>query len=188
MQSDFHDSYFLPHQLRTVFNGSIKLPLANISLKDLLHVGPNLLPNLSDQLCSWRQYKYVFEADDEKMYQQVSVHEDDHKFQSILWRFDSSEPIDVYRIPVLVYGIKRSGYLADRSVKQTAIKHPPQFPLGAEIINKEMYLDNVTSEGHSIEEVRAKQTEVNEILKMGGFNLRKWLANSDALLSDWPRE
>ena len=90
------------------------------------------------------------------MYRQVAVRGDDHKFQSILWMFDSSEPIDIYKITVLVYSIKPSGYVAGRSVTQTAIEHAPQFPLGTEIIDKETYLDNITSGGNSIEEVEAK--------------------------------
>lgn len=100
MQCDIHDSFFLPHHgvwkkstsstnLRTILNGSSEIASANVSLNDFLHVGPNFLPNLSDQLCFWRQYKCVIEANVAKMYRQVSMHKDDHKF--------------------LVYGIKPSG-------------------------------------------------------------------------------
>ena len=68
------------------------------------------------------------------------------------------------------------------------IKHAPQFSVGTEIVNKETYLDNVTSAANSIEETKAKQSKVHEIFKMGGFNLRKWLDKSEALLNCWPLE
>ena len=66
--------YFLPHhevmqgskKLRTVFNGSAKVQ--QVSLNDLLYAGPNLLPELFDLILRWRQYKYVFIADIEKMF------------------------------------------------------------------------------------------------------------------------
>ena len=103
LQKNLLESFFLPNhglwkdlssttKLRTLFNGSSKLSSIDVSLNHLLLTGPKLLSNLCDQLCSWRKYKYVFEADDEKMYRQVAVHEKDHKYQSIYWRFNSSDP------------------------------------------------------------------------------------------------
>ena len=67
-----YEGFFLPHhgvlketstttKLRTVFNDS------GISLNSLLHASPNLLPHLPDLICCWRNYKFVFFADIEKM-------------------------------------------------------------------------------------------------------------------------
>ena len=35
---------------------------------------------------------------------------------------------------------------------------------------------------------KLKQLKVCNIFKMGGFNLRKWIANMDVFLSNWPSE
>ena len=84
------------------------------------------------------------------------MNENDHKYQSILCRFDSSEPIDIYQSATLLYGIGPSGYLAGRVVKQTAKEHEFKFPMRAEILQKEIYFDNVYFRGHSIDEAETK--------------------------------
>ena len=94
---------FLPHhgvwketstttKLRTVFNGSSKTK-SGVSVNDLLHVGPNLLQNPVALICAWRRYKIALSADVEKMFRQIRVESVDQPYQSILWRFDKSEPI-----------------------------------------------------------------------------------------------
>ena len=88
------DAFFLPHRgvwkesssttkLRTMFNGSIKTPSGN-TLNDLLHIGPNVLQNPVDLLCSWRRYEFALPADVEKMFRQIVVDERDQNFQCIL--------------------------------------------------------------------------------------------------------
>ena len=99
---------FLPHhevwketstttKLRTVFNGSSKTK-SGVSVNDLLHVGPNLLQNPVALICAWRRCKIALSADVEKMFRQIGVEQCDQPFQSILWRFDKSEPIQIYRL------------------------------------------------------------------------------------------
>ena len=99
---------FLPHQgvwketstttkLRTVFNGSSKTK-SGVSVNDLLHVGLNLLQNPVALICAWCRYKIALSADVEKMFRQIGVEPfDQQPYQSILWRFDKSVPIQIYR-------------------------------------------------------------------------------------------
>ena len=104
--SSYSDLFFLPHhgvwkesssstKLRTVFNGSAKLPTGE-SLNDLLCVGPNPLKNPIDLICRNRNFKTALSADIEKMYRQVWVHEDDRKYQAILWRFSPQQEVSVF--------------------------------------------------------------------------------------------
>ena len=99
---------FLPHhgvwketsttpKLRTVLNGSSKSK-SGVSVNDLLHVGPNLLQNPVALICAWRRYKIALSADVEKMFRQIGVEQFDQPYQSILWRYDKSEPIQTYRL------------------------------------------------------------------------------------------
>ena len=85
VQKRLEDSFFLLHhgvweesstttKLCTVFNGSARTT-SGLSLNDLLHSGPNLLPNLIDLICRWRIYQYAFSADIEKMYRQILIHD-----------------------------------------------------------------------------------------------------------------
>lgn len=186
--------FYLPHhgvwkekssttKLRTVFNGSLKLS-SGLSLNDLLHSGPNLLPNLADLIINWRNYKFVFLADIEKMFRQILIHPDDQHYQSILWRFDPSEPIHTYKLNTVTYGLVCSPFLANRTIKQLAVDHMFEHPWGAEVLRTEIYMDDVLSGGHTISEALKKQKSTRDLLALGGFPLRKWLSNHLELLKD----
>ena len=106
---------FLPHhgvwketsmttKLRTVFNGSSKTK-SGVSVNDLLHIEPNLLPNPGALICAWHRYKISLSADVEKMFRKIGVEQCDQPLQSILRRFNMSEPIQVYRLITMTYGL-----------------------------------------------------------------------------------
>ena len=154
-----YEGFFLPHhgvlkessfttKLRTVFNRSSKLR-SGVSLNDLLHAAPNLLPHLPDLICRWRQYGYVFSADFEKMFRQIKVHA---IYQTVLWRDDPLSIILILIIIVLSFGLICSPFIANRSVRQLAIDHVDYHPLAAEVAKRETYVDNVCSGGHSLPE------------------------------------
>ena len=188
--------YFLPHhgvwklsssitKLRTVFNGSLKVKSGN-SLNDLPHAGPTLLPHLSDIISNWRWYRFVFTADVAKMYRQILIHPDDHKFQAILWRFCQLELIVIWLLVTLTYGLICSTYFALRCFKELAREQAFLFPLRAEILDQETYMDDVTYGGHTIHEANRKRCEINELLASAGFPLRKYISNCSKILEGVP--
>ncbi|UYV63877.1 hypothetical protein LAZ67_2005876 [Cordylochernes scorpioides] len=86
--------YYIPHhcilkaqptKLRVVFDASTKTT-TQISLNDLLHVGPKLQNNIFSILLKFRTNSVALVADIEKMYRQIRLHPDDIKYQTILWR------------------------------------------------------------------------------------------------------
>ena len=108
------DYFFLPHhgvwkesssstKLRTVFNGSVKLS-NDESLNNLLHVGSNLLKSPVDMICRNRNFKIALSADIEKIYRQIMVHEDDRKYQAIIWRFNPQQKLSVFLLNTVTYG------------------------------------------------------------------------------------
>ncbi|XP_076301650.1 uncharacterized protein LOC143219633 [Lasioglossum baleicum] len=186
------EGYYLPHhgvlreassttKLRVVFNGS--MPSSNgKSLNDFLLRGPNLLPNLADALLRWRRYTYVFSADIEKMYRQIVVHPEDRKWQGIVWRPEQEGAIKDYELKTVTYGLACSPYLAIRCLHQLAKAEESNYPLGSHIVLKAVYMDDVLTGANTLSEARSKQRELRELLKAGGFPLRKWAANSKGLL------
>ena len=154
--------YFIPHhaiwkekststKLRTVFNGSSKLK-TGISLNDMLLIGPNLLPHLIDLLIGWQNYRYVVVADIEKMYRQMLIHEADRKYQSILWRSNPKDPISIYELDTVTYGVASSPCHANMTIKRLAKDHMINHPYGADVLHKEIYMDDVLSGGHTLNE------------------------------------
>ena len=67
-----------------VFDDSVKTR-NGLSLNDVLMNGPTIQDKLFEHLLRFRTYVYVLIADIEKMYRQIVIHPDDHKFQRIFW-------------------------------------------------------------------------------------------------------
>lgn len=55
-------------------------------------------------------------------------------------------------------------------------------------MENECYMDDMLSDGHSLQEALVKQSELIKLLMVGGFKLRKWLANDRILLVWLPSE
>ncbi|XP_033222803.1 uncharacterized protein LOC117176658 [Belonocnema kinseyi] len=135
-------SFFLPHhgvwresssttKLRVVFNGS-RRSSRGISLNECLYAGPKLQLNISDVLLQWLLHFIVFSADVEKIYRQIIVHQDDQDLQLILWRESQNEPVQVFRLSTLTYGLTCAPFLALRIVQQLGLDEGDRFPLAAE--------------------------------------------------------
>ncbi|XP_036319287.1 uncharacterized protein LOC118733814 [Rhagoletis pomonella] len=95
---DNNDSHmcYLPHhgvgkasstttKLRVVFNAARKYS-TGVSLNDCLYTGPKLQNDFASILLNWRQYKFAFTGDIEKMYRQILVDREDAELQRIYWR------------------------------------------------------------------------------------------------------
>ncbi|XP_033317549.1 uncharacterized protein LOC117215270 [Bombus bifarius] len=162
------DGYFLPHhgvikessqttKLRVVFDGSAPTT-TGVSLNDVLHTGPKLQDDLFFILLRFRSHQYVITGDVEKMYRQFLVRPEDRKFQQILWRNSDGE-VDTYQLNTVTFGLSAAPYLAIRCLKQLA-----------------------DDEGHRKIEARSLRTELTELLKLAGLNVRKWASNDRELL------
>ncbi|XP_076301661.1 uncharacterized protein LOC143219643 [Lasioglossum baleicum] len=185
-------NYYLPHhgvwresssttKLRVVFNGSSKTT-TGISLNDILHSGPNLLPEIPDLLLRWRCHAIVFAADMEKMYRQIWLADEDRHAQSILWRRDSDGEVDEYRLRTVTYGLACTPYLAMRTIRQLSSDEESRFPLAASCLRSDVYMDDVLSGASTIDEALEVQKQLIAALKAGGFTLRKWTSNEPRLL------
>lgn len=189
---------FLPHhgvvkpdstttKLRVVFNASSKTS-SGLSLNDLMECGPKLHQDLQAVLIRWRTYEHVFSADCEKMYRMILVAENMQPLQKILWRNDIHEPIQEYDLCTLTFGEKAAPYLALRTLKQLAQDEAHKYPLAAQVIEREVYVDDVMSGAHCIATALEKQQQLINMLKSAGFNLRKWSSNHPALLEHLPED
>ncbi|KMQ84743.1 hypothetical protein RF55_17211 [Lasius niger] len=187
---------FLPHhgvmrgsgpdaKIRVVFNGSSRAATGS-SLNDALLTGPNLLPALADVVMRWRRHRYVFVADVEKMYRQILVHPEDRSLQRITWRAEGQ--VRDYNLTTVTYGMACAPYLAMRVMRQLASDDGARFPLGAEALRTDVYMDDVLTGASTLELSRHLRTQVSSLCMAGGFPLKKWAANHETLLEDVPPE
>lgn len=103
-------------KLRVVFNGSA-VTRTGETLNQHLHTGPNLLPHLPDILLRWRQHRFVFATDIEKMYRQIEVHPEDQDLQRIFWRESAADELKAFRLNTVTYGLACAPFLAIRTLR-----------------------------------------------------------------------
>ncbi|XP_063384763.1 uncharacterized protein LOC134670879 [Cydia fagiglandana] len=168
-------------KFRAVFDASCK-GTNGVSLNDDLMVGPRLQPELRHIIMRWRMYPICFIADIVKMYRQIKVSDEDSEFQRILWRETPEENIKEYKMLRVTFGTSSAPYLAVKSLIQVAKDEGKDFPLAAERVKHEFYMDDLMSGCESEEEAIEIYKQMNELLKRGGFELQKWASNSEAML------
>ncbi|XP_055910658.1 uncharacterized protein LOC129945022 [Eupeodes corollae] len=190
--------FYLPHhavvkpdsastKVRVVFNASASTNKGH-SLNDFLCTGPALQNDLQTILLKWRQYPYVFNSDIEKMYRQIHVHPDHHRFQRIIFRSSNSESdLADFEINRVTFGVNCAPYLAIRTLHQLASDEGNQYPLAKDMVLSDFYVDDVFSGGFDLDTVVQAQTHLNALLLSGGFCLKKWTANHPRLLENIPR-
>ena len=154
------------------------------SLNNFLLTGPNRLPELIDLVATLRVYPFVFAADIEKMFRQIWVHPEDQHLQVVVWRDDPGEELATFFSYYGNFGFNCSLFLAIRTLRQLATDEGKKFPLAAEVIAKEVYMDDFLTGEFTLEATKAKQKEAIDLLARGGFKLRKWIANNSYLF-DW---
>jgi len=172
-------------KLRVVFDGSSKMN-DGCSLNDRLYRGHKLQKNIVDVITHFRFPALVFTADIRQMFRQIQVHEEDQQFQGIVWREDSSKPIQSYRLSTVTYGLITSPYHALRVLKQLALDEQDNYPIGSKILLNDFYVDEVMTGGDNLSEVLHKIQELKALLNHGGFELRKWASNHREALQHIP--
>lgn len=168
--------------LRAVFNASAKNK-TGCSLNETLMVGPSIQPDLFTLLLRFRQYPVAVSADISKMYRCIEIHPEDRDMQRIVYRFNEDEPIQHFRLKTVTYGTSSAPFLATRCLQKVADDNAEKFPIAAESIRSEFYMDDWLSGGYTVEEAVQKQKEVHQLLAESHFPLVKYSSNSKSLLS-----
>lgn len=187
------DHYFLPHhaviklsssttQLRVVFNGSYQTKKKK-SINSCSFNGANVQNDYINILIKFRFLRYVFSCDVSKMFRQVRVHSSQRRYQLILWRSNSSQPIKVYKLCTVTYGMKSAMFLSTRSVKQLSIDETG-YPLASEAILVDLFVDDFLSGADSLTKIIELKRQMIELMKKGQFELHKWCSNVPGLLDD----
>ncbi|XP_037813632.1 uncharacterized protein LOC119604835 [Lucilia sericata] len=192
--SDSNSTYYFPHhavlkpdstttKLRVVFNAST--PSSNgYSLNDHLYPGPVLQSDLTILMLRWRMFRYVFNADIEKMYRQIHVNPAHIPFQRIIFRNSPEEDLQDFELNTVTFGVNCAPYLAIRTLLELSKTCEQTNPIVSDILRNHMYVDDVLAGAHTISSAMNARDELIQVLESAGFSLRKWTANNDYLLTD----
>lgn len=180
------DGYFIPWRIvhnegsistpcRLVFDASSKTPGGN-SLNGILAKGKNRLVKLQSLLARFRLGKSAVTADISMAYNGTWLRPEYLKFQRYLWKeeLDESRPTIVMFILTLIYGVKPSGGQCQASIEKLAdfFKKQKLHLEAAEVLEKDVYVDDVISSSSSVEECYVTACGIEEILKKGSMQVK----------------
>ncbi|XP_063988136.1 uncharacterized protein LOC135168143 [Diachasmimorpha longicaudata] len=174
--------YYLPHhavinesstttKVRAVFDGSSKTN-TGVSLNETLHVGPTIQDDIFSLLLRFRLYPYVLTGDIEKMCRQVLVRPEDRLYQRILWH-NGKEPVRTFELNTVTFGLSAAPYLAIRCLHQLANDEGHRYPVAAKVLQRDLYVDDLLTGTQTREEAVQLRERLNNLVKLGGFNLRQ---------------
>ncbi|XP_043064796.1 uncharacterized protein LOC122320694 [Drosophila ficusphila] len=137
--------FFLPHhcvikedssttKLRVVFDGSAGSS-SGYSFNDVLMAGLVIQHTLFQILIRFRSYPTAITGDICKMYRCVK------------------DKLQVFQLDTVTYGTKPASFLAVRAMHQLSRDEYSSFPLGAEVIQRDFYVDNLISGAQTVDEV-----------------------------------
>ncbi|XP_055542991.1 uncharacterized protein LOC129728568 [Wyeomyia smithii] len=189
--------YYLPHhavlrpsssstKYRVVFDASAKSSPLEVSLNDVLQIGPVVQNDLYHIVLRFRTFRVAFTADISKMYRQILAAPSDRRFLRIFWREKPSLPLRVLELCTVTYGTASAPYQATRCLLQLAEEDGREFPIATRIVKEETYMDDVLSGADSVEQALEAQNQLKQLLHQGGFPIHKWCSNSQEFLEHIP--
>ena len=146
--------------------------------------GPPLQNDLFSLLLRFRSHRIVFTADIEKMYRQILVHPEDTVYQKIMFRKNYNEPVKTFALNTVTYGTACAPYLAIRVLHQLANDEASSHPIAATILKRDFFVDDLVTGTSTREEAEFLTNDLMQLLKKGGFTLRKWASNEPSLMVD----
>jgi len=188
------DQWYLPHfpviredkattKVRVVFDAAAKFN--GTAINEHMFAGPKLQNDLVKILLRFCQEPVALIADISEMFLQVALKPSDRRYHRFLWK--TGDGITVYEFARLAFGIKASPYLAGRALLETANKFGSRYdPEAGAIVNKAFYVDDMLKSLPRVDQAIRIRSQLQELLREGGFNLRKWLSNSREVMDSVP--
>ncbi|XP_014668938.1 PREDICTED: uncharacterized protein LOC106810171 [Priapulus caudatus] len=117
-------------------------------------------------------------ADISKMYHRVLIPESDQHVHRFLWRnMDMSRTPDVYIMKVVTFGDKPAAAMAQIALKMTAEEGESTHPEAANVLNHNVYMDDICESVRTIPEAEKLSSDIDELLAEGGFKVKGWISN-----------
>lgn len=190
---DAQNYYYLPHhavwkedsvttKLRVVFDASCKTT-SGISLNDALLKGPCIQEELVNLLTRFRKHRYAMTADISKMYRRIWVAPNHRTYQRIFWRANIDEDHQVFLLNTVTYGTVPASFLATGCLHRLADEKSTAHPGACSAIKQDFYMDDYLGGAESLHDAIKLRDEIIEVLRKGGFELRKWTACDPELLN-----
>ncbi|KAK4297542.1 hypothetical protein Pmani_030053 [Petrolisthes manimaculis] len=160
---------------RIVFNASASYN--GHILNEYWAKGPNVLNSLFGLLLRFRENPLAIIGDKSKMFNSVRLSEFDSHVYRFLWRDFEDRAPDHYALTAVPFGDICSPAIAVLAMRQTADKYKDDFPIPANIILKDSYMDDIIHSLDDAEETPETMQDVEFILKQGNFHMMEWIVS-----------
>ena len=170
-------------KVRIVYDASAKS--TGPSLNDCLQAGPSLTFEIPDVLMRFRYHQVALVANIEKAFLMVQVAKADRDVLRFLWINDptSEDPnIVVKRFNRVVFEVTSSLFLLNGTVRHHVSNYETEEPQFVNDFLSSLYVDDFNGGKDSVPEAFQLYTKAKSRMKEGGFNLRKWISNSEKLM------
>lgn len=158
------------------------------SLNDVLHQGPNLLPEITKVVSYFRQQRIPIISDIEKAFLQFSINPEHRTFLRFFWPMGISQnpkaKILEFWATSLDFGLVCSPWLHCAGIKyhlDSQAAEQPKYASFIESVKNNFYMDDIVTGAESVEDGKTKVKLLNTIFSAGGFPLKKWATNSPEL-------
>ena len=99
-----------------------------------------------------------------------------------------AQPIKIYCLNRVTFGTACAPFLAIRTLFQLADDEGESHPIAANILKRDLYVDDLMSGAQSYEDARYLRDDLIKLSRKGGFILRKWVSNHPQLGSEFSPE
>lgn len=123
-------------------------------------------------------------TDIKQMYRRVHINDEHNSLQYILWRDHPNKPLQCLQLQTVTWGLKSSSYLATRCLIQLANEYKSSFPLAANALIYNRYVDDILCGSNNLVKAEQIQKELISLLELGSFQLHKWISNNNVLLQN----
>ncbi|XP_014205748.1 uncharacterized protein LOC106637464 [Copidosoma floridanum] len=169
-------------RLRVVFNDSSPTS-TGYSLNDALYPGPKLQNDIVSVLTRWRFYRVAFCADIKMMFRQIQIRKEDVHLR-VIWSQGENEPETHYVLLTVTYVEASAPYLALKTLTQLCEDEGAAFPEAVDAVRRNLYVDDFLTGADDEDTARKRRDQLVQLLKAGGFVLKKWVSNTPSLLHD----
>ncbi|UYV64607.1 hypothetical protein LAZ67_3001299 [Cordylochernes scorpioides] len=174
-------------KFRVVFDASAKTK-NGFSFNDRHYTGPKLQRDILSIMMNCRRHRIFIMSDIEKMYRQILVRPSDAERQRIIWRRRSEDKLMAYRLNTVTYGTAAAPFLAMRTLLKLVEDEGAKYPRASRAIIKDTYVDDIITSADDLRDGMALRDELIELLRCGGFTLKKWSSNDLTILGNIAKE
>ncbi len=121
------------------------------------------------------------------MFREVLLHEDERDLHRFLLRTSEGAIMDC-RMKRLAFGVRPSPFLATQVIRHLARQYQDTHPKASRAVLRDFYVDDYVSGTDTVEEAKEIRSQLCDLLKLAGMNLRKWRISDEVFRKSIPAE